>query len=142
MEKGFSNGRRPPALTSDTAILLSFKAIITSYSLLLQTPLYTTRAPRAAIPPRAIYFTPALLHSRQFVHFLPPWDESDWSCSAMPSLHKFNPLTPTYPRMFSHYGNFLTRMLVVANLANTKSCKEIRKMTKTLTHGYSSESTQ
>ena len=36
----------------------------------------------------------------------------------------------------------LTLILLVANLANTKWCKTTRKMTETLAHGYSSESTQ
>ena len=30
----------------------------------------------------------------------------------------------------------VTLMLLVANLANTKSCKNNRKMTETLAHGY------
>ena len=33
-------------------------------------------------------------------------------------------------------------MLVVANLANTKLCKQPVLMTETMAHGYSSESTQ
>ena len=33
-------------------------------------------------------------------------------------------------------------MLLVAKLANTKRCKNLKKMTETLAHGYSSESTQ
>ena len=33
-------------------------------------------------------------------------------------------------------------MLLVANVANTKQCKKTGKMTETLAHGYSSESTQ
>ena len=37
---------------------------------------------------------------------------------------------------------FLTIMLLVANMANTKWCKKTEKMTETLAHGYSSESTQ
>ena len=36
----------------------------------------------------------------------------------------------------------LTLMLPVAKLANTKRCKKHRKMTATLAHGYSFESTQ
>ena len=36
----------------------------------------------------------------------------------------------------------LTLMLLVDNVANTKWCKVIWKMTETLAHGYSSESTQ
>ena len=33
-------------------------------------------------------------------------------------------------------------MLLVTNLANTKRCERIRKMTETLAYGYSSDSTQ
>ena len=36
----------------------------------------------------------------------------------------------------------LTLMMLMGNLANTKWCKKSKKMTETLTHGYSSESTQ
>ena len=36
----------------------------------------------------------------------------------------------------------LALMLLLANLANTKWCKNPKKMTETLAHGYSSESTQ
>ena len=35
----------------------------------------------------------------------------------------------------------LTLMLLVANLANTKLCRKHKKITETLAHGYSSEST-
>ena len=38
------------------------------------------------------------------------------------------------------YTLFVTIMLLVANSANTKCCKEL-KMTETLAHGYSFEST-
>ena len=37
---------------------------------------------------------------------------------------------------------YLTIMLVVANLANTNRDKKTEKIPKTLSHGYSSESTQ
>ena len=37
--------------------------------------------------------------------------------------------------------NILTLMLLVANLANTKSSKKINRITATLAHGYSSETT-
>ena len=33
-------------------------------------------------------------------------------------------------------------MLLVANLNNSKVCKKNRKMTETLAHGYSSQSTE
>ena len=38
--------------------------------------------------------------------------------------------------------NGLTLLLLVANFANAKWCKKPEKMTETLSHGYSSESTQ
>ena len=36
----------------------------------------------------------------------------------------------------------LTLMLLVTNLANTKGCQKAKKMTETLAHGYSPESTE
>ena len=39
-------------------------------------------------------------------------------------------------------SKWLTLMLLVANLADTKGCKKPEKMTETLANGYSSESTQ
>ena len=48
-----------------------------------------------------------------------------------------------YSKMLRDCVSFdLTLMLLVANLANTKRCKILRKMSETLAHGYSSESTQ
>ena len=38
--------------------------------------------------------------------------------------------------------SFLSLRLLVANLANTKCCKKLKRMTQTLVNGYSSDSTQ
>ena len=57
-------------------------------------------------------------------------------------ITRYCPLWYTFPGSFPILYFPSTLMLLVANLANTKWCITPCKMTETLAHGYSSDSTQ
>ena len=79
--------------------------------------------------------------SSSYSYSIGRWRRSKRSSTGhSPDLNTFR-TNWTVPIEIATSKAILTRMLVVANLANTKWCKKPWKMTETLARGYSSEST-